>query len=326
MLTPPPPRGSPVAMEAFSGRSAFCTPKQLGPTSRTRPARAAASARACSAAPSGPVSAKPALSTTAALTRWAAAASMTAGTLAAGVATMARSMGPGTSRRSAQASTPPTICARHTGTTSPGKPARLSHSSRPTEPGRSEAPTRAIRRGSNTAASPLRSSRPGSAGPSGSAGTVLVGAGVAWAGAEHPAQFGRGELRLPDLERVHAAAGGQLSHRGRGRRPQIAGHLQREPGRRADLGHAHVGVYVPQPGLPAGEVEHAELGDQPLWAAAGEAEFLPGALRRPVPHVGDEVAGFDQRAARSVPGGPQRQVADGCRQVAAAASTAELHL
>src|SRR5258707_15785421 len=84
MLTPPPPRGAPAEIEAFSGRSAFCTPKQLGPTRRTPPDRATATASACSLAPAGPVSAKPALSTTTALTPLAAAAAMMSGTVAAG--------------------------------------------------------------------------------------------------------------------------------------------------------------------------------------------------------------------------------------------------
>ncbi len=101
MLTPPPPSGVPTEMEAFSGRSAFCTPKQLGPTRRTPPARAAATASACSFAPSAPVSAKPALSTTAAVTRLSAAERTMPGTVAAGVAITARSTWPGTSRRSA---------------------------------------------------------------------------------------------------------------------------------------------------------------------------------------------------------------------------------
>ena len=100
MVTPPPPRGVPAAIEAFSGRSAFCTPKQLGPTSRTPPARAAATASSCSLAPSSPVSAKPALSTTTAATPWPAAERTMPGTVAAGVAITARSTWPGTSRRS----------------------------------------------------------------------------------------------------------------------------------------------------------------------------------------------------------------------------------
>ena len=99
MLTPPPPRGVPAAIEAFSGRSAFCTPKQLGPTRRTPPARAAATASAWSFAPSGPVSANPALSTTTALTFWSAERMMS-GTVAAGVTMTARSTWPGTCRRS----------------------------------------------------------------------------------------------------------------------------------------------------------------------------------------------------------------------------------
>ena len=99
MLTPPPPGGVPAAMEAFSGRSAFCTPKQFGPTMRTPPARAAATASAWSSDPAGPVSANPALSTTAAVTFASAAARRMPGTLAAGVAMMARSTWPGTSRR-----------------------------------------------------------------------------------------------------------------------------------------------------------------------------------------------------------------------------------
>ena len=99
IVTPPPPRGVPAAIEAFSGRSAFCTPKQLGPTSRTPPARAAATASSCNRAPSPPVSANPALSTTTAATPLAAASRTIPGTVAAGVATTARSTSPGMSRR-----------------------------------------------------------------------------------------------------------------------------------------------------------------------------------------------------------------------------------
>ena len=97
--TPPPPRGRPAAIEAFSGSREFCTPKQLGPTSRTPPDRAAATASACSFAPSSPASAKPALSTTAAATLLPAAARMMPGRWRRAWPRTARSTGPGTSRQ-----------------------------------------------------------------------------------------------------------------------------------------------------------------------------------------------------------------------------------
>src|SRR6476660_6258175 len=120
MLTPPPPRGAPAEIEAFSGRSAFCTPKQLGPTRRTPPDRATATASACSLDPAGTDSAQHALGATAAVTALAAAATMMSGTVAAGVAMTARSISPGTSRRSGYAGRPATVAAWQTGSTSPG--------------------------------------------------------------------------------------------------------------------------------------------------------------------------------------------------------------
>ena len=98
-LSPPPPAGVPAAIEAFSGRSQFWTPKQLGPAIRTPPARAAAIISSCSRAPSGPTSAKPPLMTTAAGTPLAAASRITWGTAAAGTTITARSTSPGTSAR-----------------------------------------------------------------------------------------------------------------------------------------------------------------------------------------------------------------------------------
>ncbi len=111
---PPPPRGSPTAIEALSGRSQFWMPKQFGPITRVPPALATSSS--CSFAPSGPTSAKPPESTTIAATPLAAASAATAGTACAGTATTARSISPSTSRREAP---------EPTGTTSPGNDARF---------------------------------------------------------------------------------------------------------------------------------------------------------------------------------------------------------
>jgi hypothetical protein len=95
----PPAGGVPVAIDALRPALQFCTPKQLGPTTRTPPAWAASTAARWSAAPSGPASANPPEITIAAPAPAAAASAMTPGTAAAGTTRTARSTPPGMSWR-----------------------------------------------------------------------------------------------------------------------------------------------------------------------------------------------------------------------------------
>ena len=86
-----PASGSAVPQAALSCRSGRIRPKLFGPSSR-RPCRAATASIACSsAAPCSPPSRKPAETTTAPLTPRRPQSSSTCGTVAAGVAMIARS-------------------------------------------------------------------------------------------------------------------------------------------------------------------------------------------------------------------------------------------
>ena len=96
-----PERAGVRAKVAFSPQSVRITPRQFGPSTRTRPRFAAASTRSCSARPSAPVSPKPLVRMTAARTPAAAASSITRSTTRAGVTMTARSGGCGTSGRRA---------------------------------------------------------------------------------------------------------------------------------------------------------------------------------------------------------------------------------
>ena len=88
--------GENVAFSSTLG-SAFSSPMQLGPIMRMPASRTIVRSSASRARPSTPVSEKPALMTTSALTCFAIASWTTADTLAAGTAITARSMSPGTS-------------------------------------------------------------------------------------------------------------------------------------------------------------------------------------------------------------------------------------
>ena len=132
------------------------------------------------------------------------------------------------------------------------------------------------------------------------------------------------DLRTPSGSAERTAASSAVDGGATGRRSPA--YLQAEAGGRADLGHGHVGEDLHQPGLAVRVIEHTQLGDQPLRAAAGEAELGPGAEPGAVAHVGDEVTLGHQGAPGAVPGGPHGQLADGGGQVAAAAPAAQLHL
>ncbi len=92
-----PDRASPRANVAFNPMPGRMMPRQLGPSTRSPWRRAFSSSARSSAAPAGPVSEKPALTTTAARTPAAPHCSMIPGTVAAGVAITARSTLRGTS-------------------------------------------------------------------------------------------------------------------------------------------------------------------------------------------------------------------------------------
>ena len=87
--------GEKVAFSSTLG-SAFSSPMQLGPIMRAPASRTIVRSSASRARPSTPVSEKPALMTTSALTCFTMASWTTAETLAAGTAITARSMSPGT--------------------------------------------------------------------------------------------------------------------------------------------------------------------------------------------------------------------------------------
>ena len=115
---------------------------------------------------------------------------------------------------------------------------------------------------------------------------------------------------------------------------RVFGDAQREAGVRGDLGDIDVGIGCSQAQMPFGiEVEQPEFADQPVRPAAAMAEGAPSAaVRGAVPEAGDEVATVDEaeqpavvlarRAA--VRRGPQREVPDVARQVAAAAAARQL--
>ncbi len=86
-----PGRAVPRLKVAFRPMAGRCTPRQLGPTKRMPCRLATAITCSSSAAPLGPVSRKPAVSTTAWRTPRLPHSSRIVGTLGAGVAMMARS-------------------------------------------------------------------------------------------------------------------------------------------------------------------------------------------------------------------------------------------
>ncbi len=88
-----------LAKVAFSPVMGFIMPRQLGPTMRMLPWRAIFRICCSSAAPSGPVSLKPAEMMIAAWTPTATHSSMTPGTVLAGVTMTARSTGSGMADR-----------------------------------------------------------------------------------------------------------------------------------------------------------------------------------------------------------------------------------
>ena len=104
LARPMPPRGNsvsvPITTPVVAHRLwwAFIRPMQLGPISRTPPARARATRASSSARPSGPVSAKPAVMHSAQPTPLATQSSTAARTCWRGTRRMARSTGPGQSR------------------------------------------------------------------------------------------------------------------------------------------------------------------------------------------------------------------------------------
>jgi len=88
-----------LAKVAFSPVMGFMTPRQLGPMMRMWPLRAILRICCSSAAPSGPVSLKPAEMMIAAWTPTATHSSMMPGTVGAGVTMTARSTGSGMAAR-----------------------------------------------------------------------------------------------------------------------------------------------------------------------------------------------------------------------------------
>ena len=93
----PPLAGMPIAIDAFSCCVLSITPRQLGPISRMPLACAMVRSSCSRAAPAAPVSANPPLSTITTGTRAAAQSRRMAGVLPAGVTTIAKSTGCGTS-------------------------------------------------------------------------------------------------------------------------------------------------------------------------------------------------------------------------------------
>ena len=89
--------GGQVEKVALSPMAVLATPTQLGPTSRIPFARARSRSSASAAAPSRPISPKPALNTTTLLTPAVAQSATTSITAAVGTATTASSIGSGTS-------------------------------------------------------------------------------------------------------------------------------------------------------------------------------------------------------------------------------------
>ena len=229
MLMPPPPRGEPAEMDAFSGRSAFCTPKQFGPTSRTPPARAAATASACSLAPAGPVSANPPLSTTVVATPLAAASATMSGTVAAGVRSRPGRPGPG---RRAGRDRPG---GRHGGRRADrqiagevGQVAATATAQR-IRPGRRRRPGRPVA-GEHGA-------------PAGVRMPVLSGAVLACRGSKTPGELASDEPRLADARAGRAGGAAASRPDRRRRRPALAGPRPAstgEAGGIADLGPADV--------------------------------------------------------------------------------------
>ena len=105
-------------------------PSEFGPMSRTPPAAARARSSRSRAAPSAPISRKPAVITTAAFTPLRPHSSITSAAAAAGTVSTARSTGPGISSKWAYARRPSTDSAfGFTGYSGPGKRARIKLSS-----------------------------------------------------------------------------------------------------------------------------------------------------------------------------------------------------
>ncbi len=115
-------RGANVALSRTAG-SVLAMPRQFGPTTRMPPVCARRISSACAAAPAGPASAKPALTTTSACSPARAASSTTSSIFSGGTATTARSSGTPASAARATAPRPPTRAALGwTGTIGPAKP------------------------------------------------------------------------------------------------------------------------------------------------------------------------------------------------------------
>src|SRR5579871_152714 len=141
-----PGRAMVVAKVAFNPVSGAITPRQLGPMTRTLPARASSRTCRSKAAPSGPISLNPAEITTAPRTPFSPHSRIIPGTEGGGVTTTARSTSSGISEIEGYAFTPNTLERFGlTGNTVPpnGLVTRFQRMVRPTLPGFSVAPTTA---------------------------------------------------------------------------------------------------------------------------------------------------------------------------------------
>ncbi len=160
-LSPPiggsPPCAAPPKVHT-APEPTFIAPRQFGPRMRIPVRVASAPSSACAASPSAPTSPKPDANTMAAPTPALAHASSASSVPAAGMASTARSTGPGTLAMSGNAGSPcTTVWRRLMGYTGPLKPnrSRLATGLPPMRPGSAEAPSTAIERGSNSASRPL---------------------------------------------------------------------------------------------------------------------------------------------------------------------------
>ena len=158
-----PERGMLPANEAFIRWPVLISPRQLGPSSRTRWAAQRRAICASSSAPSRPVSRKPAVMTTIALVP-ARRQSWTAwSTAAAGTAMTPRSIAPpAASSEGKQGRSRIVVAAGFTGTIRPANPPaiRLARMSCPTFPGVREAPMTAMEPGVSSASSVMTGRRP----------------------------------------------------------------------------------------------------------------------------------------------------------------------
>jgi hypothetical protein len=147
-----PGRADVRANVAFRPSDGRIRPRQFGPISRTPWRRATSSISSCSFFPAGPISAKPADSTSILGTPRAPASSTSPGTVRAGVTTTARS---GTYDRSRNVATHGRPCTEvyfgFTASIRPLKPpaSRLAKTSRPSVAGRSLAPITATDAGAS---------------------------------------------------------------------------------------------------------------------------------------------------------------------------------